>query len=67
MSPAIVLILLIFSGVWLWSLISAFTSKRLSDSHRVIAVILIAILGLIGPLIYLFLPRESVRRTYGRG
>jgi uncharacterized BrkB/YihY/UPF0761 family membrane protein len=46
-------------GVWIWSLIHCISNKRLSDTNRIIGVVLIVLLGLIGSLIYLFLPRES--------
>jgi len=46
-------------GLWIWSLIHCITNKRLTDTNRIIGIILIVILGLIGSLIYLFLPRES--------
>jgi len=52
------LIGLVFFGLWIWSLIHCVTNKQLSDSTRVIGIILIVVLGLIGSLIYLFLPRE---------
>ncbi|MEK7950346.1 hypothetical protein [Luteolibacter soli] len=46
-------------GVWLWSLIHCIRNKMLSDTNRIIGIVLIVLLGLLGSLIYLFLPRES--------
>ena len=63
--PEIVVLLLIgvlvlaTLGLWLWSLIHCICNKRLSDTNRIIGVVLIVLLGLIGSLVYLFLPRES--------
>ena len=61
--PEIVIILLlgigaIMLGLWLWSLIHCIMNKRLSDTNRIIGIVLIVILPLIGSIIYLFLPRE---------
>ena len=44
--------------VWVWSLIHCIQNKNLSDNNRIIGVILIVVLGLLGSLIYLFLPNE---------
>jgi hypothetical protein len=63
--PEIIVLLLIgvlvlaTLGQWLWSLIHCICNKRLSDTNRIIGVVLIVLLGLIGSLVYLFLPRES--------
>lgn len=46
-------------GLWLWSLIHCIRNKQLSDTNRIIGVVLIVILGIFGSLIYLFLPREN--------
>ena len=46
-------------GLWIWSLIHCITNKRLTDTNRIIGIVLIILLGLIGSLVYLFLPRES--------
>jgi uncharacterized BrkB/YihY/UPF0761 family membrane protein len=46
-------------GLWIWSLIHCITNKRLTDTNRIIGIVLIILLGLIGSLVYLFLPREA--------
>lgn len=46
-------------AVWLYSLIHCIRNRFLSDQNRTIGIILIAILGIIGSVVYLFLPRES--------
>jgi hypothetical protein len=61
------LVLLVIAGLlslaifacWIWSLIHCIQNKYLSDNNRVIAIILIALLGILGSIVYLFLPRES--------
>lgn len=52
-------ILLLLGGfvLWVWSLIHCITNKELSDTNRIIGVVLIIILGMLGSLIYLFIPR----------
>ena len=47
------------TGLWIWSLIHCITNKRLSDTNRIIGILLIIFLNLLGSLVYLFLPRES--------
>lgn len=46
-------------GLWLWSLIHCVGNRRLSDTNRIIGIILIVSLSLLGSLIYLFLPRDQ--------
>ena len=46
-------------AVWVWSLIHCIQNRYLSDNNRVIGIILIALLGIIGSIVYLFLPKES--------
>ena len=48
-----------FFALWIWSLIHCIQNRFLSDNNRLIGIILIVILGIIGSLVYLFLPRES--------
>ena len=45
-------------GVWIWSLIHCIRNPRLSDTNRIIGIVLIVVLGIVGSLIYLFLPRD---------
>ena len=52
-------ILIATLGLWIWSLIHCIQNKQLSESNRIIGILLIALLGLIGSLVYLFLPREQ--------
>jgi ABC-type transport system involved in cytochrome c biogenesis permease subunit len=65
----ILLVGVVFFGLWIWSLIHCITNKQLSDNNRIIGIILIVVLGLLGSLVYLFLPRERVaaRRGLDRG
>ncbi|MFC7336322.1 hypothetical protein ACFQY0_03965 [Haloferula chungangensis] len=65
-SGAPIIVVLIFGliglvgvGLWLWSLIHCIQNRYLTDSNRMIGVILICVLSLLGSLVYLFLPRES--------
>lgn len=60
-----ILVIVVFSGLWLWSLIHCAMNKRLNDSNRIIGIVLIVLLGLLGSLIYLFLPRTAARSRYG--
>ena len=46
-------------ALWVWSLIHCINNRRLSDTNRIIGIILIVTLNLLGSLIYLFLPREN--------
>lgn len=62
--PELIMICMIFAfpaliGLWIWSLVHCITNKSLSDTNRTIGIILIAVLNLLGSLIYLFLPREN--------
>jgi len=53
----ILVLLLGYLGIWLWSLIHCCRNQRLTDQNRVIGIVLIVVLGIIGSLVYLFLPR----------
>ena len=57
--PLLILVGLAISGIWLWSLIHCATNRRLTDTNRLIGILLIVLLGPLGSLIYLFLPREA--------
>jgi len=45
-------------GLWLWSLIHCIRNPLLSDTNRIIGIVLIVVLGIFGSLVYLFLPRN---------
>ena len=45
--------------LWLWSLIHCINNRYLSDQNSLIGSLLIVLAGIIGSLVYLFLPRES--------
>ncbi|NNC90484.1 MAG: hypothetical protein HKN82_18670 [Akkermansiaceae bacterium] len=47
--------------LWLWSLIHCVTNERLSDTNRLIGILLIVFLFLLGSFVYLFLPREPLQ------
>ena len=56
------LIILIGIGsvvLWIWSLIHCIQNRYLTDDNRLIGIILIVLLGLIGSLVYLCLPKEA--------
>jgi ABC-type Mn2+/Zn2+ transport system permease subunit len=55
----LVVIGVISFGLWLWSIIHCVKNKQLTDSNRIIGIVLIVVLGLLGSLIYLFLPRDQ--------
>ena len=55
----IILMLLVIPAVWLYSLVHCVRNKKLSDTNRIIGIILILLLTIVGSLIYLFLPREN--------
>ncbi len=68
-APWIVLLLVLAGGLlglaivvlWIWSLVHCAMNQRLSDGNRIAGLLLIVLLGPLGSLIYLFLPREPVR------
>jgi Phospholipase_D-nuclease N-terminal len=55
----------VIAGLWLWSLIHCIMNKRLSDSNRMTGILLIVLLGVLGSIIYIFLPRNSAAPRYG--
>jgi hypothetical protein len=62
--PALFILLALLVGVavfalWLWSLIHCVQNRYLNDNNRLIGILLIVVLGIIGSLVYLFLPRET--------
>lgn len=55
----IVGIIVILMMAWFWSLIHCVFNKDITDSNRVIGVVLIVSLNVLGSIIYLFLNRRS--------
>ena len=55
----------LFGFLRIWSLVHCVTNKRLSDSNRLIGILLIIFLNLLGSLVYLFLPREDSSQLSG--
>ncbi|MCF6185684.1 MAG: PLDc N-terminal domain-containing protein, partial [Bacteroidales bacterium] len=55
----IILFSLVSIGLWIWSLIHCAGNKELDENNRLIGLILIICLGLLGSLVYLFLPRKQ--------
>lgn len=62
-APLVLLVVVVFGlamlGLWVWSLIHCIQNRYLNDNNRLIGILLIILLGLIGSLVYLFLPRET--------
>ncbi len=61
---------LAFTGVWIWSLVDAlrFDDRRweAAGQSKILWVILIAVLGLLGSILYVVMARPSLRRTAPR-
>jgi len=60
----ITLILFVFIGIaiaalWLWSLIHCIKNEKLTDTNRIIGIVIILVLGPVGSLVYLFLPKDQ--------
>ncbi|MCH7227347.1 hypothetical protein [Haloferula sp. A504] len=55
----IIFLMLGLVGLWVWSLIHCIRNRMLSDSNRIIGIVLIVVLGVIGSAVYLALPREN--------
>ncbi len=53
------LLILLCLGLWIWSLIHCIMNKKLTDTNRIIGIVLIVVLQLLGSFIYLFLPRNK--------
>ena len=57
-----------YVALWLWSLIHCLQNRRLTDTNRLIAVLLIVLLGLLGSFIYLFMANGNGQASNrGRG
>ena len=50
---------------WVWMLIHAIQNKGLSDSERLVWVLVIIFVGVIGPIIYFFVGRPKARLSPG--
>ncbi len=46
-------------GLWVWSLIHCINNKRLTDTNRIIGIVLIVVLGIIGSIVYYFMAEGS--------
>lgn len=62
--PLILILIFAVVGIgsfvlWIWSLIHCVQNRQLSDNNRLIGILLIVLLGLLGSLVYLFLPRDQ--------
>jgi hypothetical protein len=57
----IIFMMLAIFGLWIWSLVHCIKNKNLSDTNRIIGIVLIVVLGLLGSLIYLCLPKEQTK------
>ena len=61
---------LVFTGVWIWSLVDAlrFDDRRweAAGQSKLLWVILIAVLGLLGSILYAVMARPSLKRTVPR-
>lgn len=56
----VILLILALNGIWIWALVHCCRNPRLSNDTRVVGIILIAVLNILGALIYLCLPREKI-------
>jgi hypothetical protein len=54
-----ILVLLVIPAVWVYSLVHCIRNKKLSDTNRIIGILLIVLLPILGSIIYLFIPREK--------
>lgn len=54
---AIVFFAAINLGLVIWGIVHCVKNPRLTDTNRIIGVVLMAVLGIWGCLVYLFLPR----------
>jgi len=54
----VIALILVLNGVWIWSLIHCCLNKRLTDSNRIVGIVVIALLNVIGTFLYfVFIPR----------
>jgi hypothetical protein len=60
---AIFLIGLLLTVFWIWMLVDSLTNKGLSDTEKLVFVLLVVFLPFIGSLIYFFVGRPKRRLT----
>lgn len=71
-SPELVIVLvigllsLLMIGFWIWMLIDCITKESDQGNDKVVWVVVIALLGWIGALIYLLARRPTRVRQFGR-
>ena len=54
----VIALILVLNAVWIWSLIHCCLNKRLTDSNRIVGIVVIALLNVIGTFLYfVFIPR----------
>lgn len=58
----VIAVILLSYGAVIWGIIHCIRNKKLSDTNRVIGVVLMVVLGIIGLAIYPFLPRTPERQ-----
>lgn len=68
--PVVVLLLLcvgvVFIGFWIWMLVDCIKNEPDQGNDKVVWVIVIALLGWLGALIYLFARRPTRIRQFGK-
>ena len=55
----VILVLLVIPAVWVYSLVHCIRNKKLSDTNRIIGILLIVLLPILGSINYIFIPREK--------
>ena len=55
----VIFLILAIWAVTIWGIVHCIKNKSLSDTNRIIGVVLMAVLGPIGVLIYFFILRQS--------
>lgn len=55
----VAIIAIAFFAFWLWMLIHAITNKGLKDSEKLLWVLLIVLVGFLGPILYFFIGRPK--------
>jgi hypothetical protein len=58
---------LVLAGLWVWSLVDALRIRDqvwdAAGQNKVLWVLLIVLLGLLGSVLYLFIPKPALRRA----